>query len=149
MQEPSTDIQSNRPPLETETTKRYEPHRIAGLDLAGAVFDLDESLGPAQATDDLGSLNEAAIRHDVRRNIELGFWGALLVSEAGTTLDEMRRRVESVRAMGEASVVLDRIRAFRAAGVTKFIGLPMASDAREMMEQSRLLAEEVIPFAND
>jgi len=43
---------------------------------------------------DLRSLNEAAIRHDVRRNIELGFWGALLVSEAGTTLDEMRRFME-------------------------------------------------------
>lgn len=45
-------------------------------------------------TSDLRSLNEAAIRHDVRRNIELGFWGALLVSEAGTTLDEMRRFAE-------------------------------------------------------
>jgi 4-hydroxy-tetrahydrodipicolinate synthase len=45
-------------------------------------------------TSDLRSLNEAAIRHDVRRNIELGFWGALLVSEAGTTLDEMRRFME-------------------------------------------------------
>lgn len=45
-------------------------------------------------TSDLDSLNEAAIRHDVRRNIELGFWGALLVSEAGTTLDEMRTFME-------------------------------------------------------
>ncbi|MGH8944822.1 MAG: dihydrodipicolinate synthase family protein, partial [Acidimicrobiia bacterium] len=45
-------------------------------------------------TADLSSLNEAAIRHDVRRNIELGFWGALLVSEAGTTLDEMRTFME-------------------------------------------------------
>ena len=45
-------------------------------------------------TADLRSLNEAAIRHDVRRNIELGFWGALLVSEAGTTHDEMRRFME-------------------------------------------------------
>lgn len=43
---------------------------------------------------DLRALNEAAIRHDVRRNIELGFWGALLVSEAGTTTDEMRRFME-------------------------------------------------------
>jgi dihydrodipicolinate synthase/N-acetylneuraminate lyase len=43
---------------------------------------------------DLRSLNEAGIRHDVRRNIELGFWGALLVSEAGTTMDEMRRFME-------------------------------------------------------
>jgi dihydrodipicolinate synthase/N-acetylneuraminate lyase len=39
---------------------------------------------------DLSGLNEAGIRHDVRRNMELGFSGALLVSEAGTTLDEMR-----------------------------------------------------------
>lgn len=45
-------------------------------------------------TSDLKALNEAAIRHDVRRNIELGFWGALLVSEAGTTLDEMRAFME-------------------------------------------------------
>jgi 4-hydroxy-tetrahydrodipicolinate synthase len=45
-------------------------------------------------TSDLRSLNEAAIRHDVRRNIELGFWGALLVSEAGTTGDEMRTFME-------------------------------------------------------
>lgn len=45
-------------------------------------------------TSDLTSLNERAIRHDVRRNIELGFWGALLVSEAGTSLDEMRRFME-------------------------------------------------------
>ena len=43
---------------------------------------------------DLKTLNEAAIRHDVRRNMELGFWGALLVSEAGTTLDEMRMFME-------------------------------------------------------
>lgn len=38
---------------------------------------------------DLKSLNEEGIRHDVSRNIELGFWGALLVSEAGTTPSEM------------------------------------------------------------
>lgn len=48
-------------------------------------------------TADLRSLNEAAIRHDVRRNIELGFWGALLVSEAGTTLDEMRNQGDRSR----------------------------------------------------
>ena len=45
-------------------------------------------------TSDLSGLNEAGIRHDVRRNIELGFSGALLVSEAGATLDEMRQFME-------------------------------------------------------
>jgi dihydrodipicolinate synthase/N-acetylneuraminate lyase len=43
---------------------------------------------------DLGQLNEAAIRHDVRRNMALGFWGALLVSECGTTQAEYRRFME-------------------------------------------------------
>lgn len=43
---------------------------------------------------DLRGLNEAGIRHDVRRNIDLGFWGALLVSEAGTTPAEMREFME-------------------------------------------------------
>ena len=37
---------------------------------------------------DLKRINEKGIRHDVRRNIECGFWGALLVSEAATTDDE-------------------------------------------------------------
>ena len=45
-------------------------------------------------TADLQHLNERGIRHDVRRNIEQGFWGALLVSEAGTTMDEMRQFME-------------------------------------------------------
>ena len=49
---------------------------------------------------DLKRLNEKAIRHDVRRNIELGFWGALLVSEAATTDEEYIRFMEI--AMDEA-----------------------------------------------
>jgi 4-hydroxy-tetrahydrodipicolinate synthase len=43
---------------------------------------------------DLKRLNEKGIRHDVRRNIECGFWGALLVSEAATTDDEYIRFME-------------------------------------------------------
>ncbi len=39
-------------------------------------------------TSDLARLNERAIRFDVRKEIEYGFWGALLVSETATTLDE-------------------------------------------------------------
>src|SRR5947209_12462859 len=45
-------------------------------------------------TSDLKRLNEAAIRFDVRRDIELGFWGALLVSECGTTMAEYKRFFE-------------------------------------------------------
>jgi len=45
-------------------------------------------------TEDLRGLNERAIRHDVRRNIELGFWGALVVAECGTTPEEYTRLLE-------------------------------------------------------
>jgi 4-hydroxy-tetrahydrodipicolinate synthase len=43
---------------------------------------------------DLKKLNEAAIRHDVRKSRELGFWGSLAVSECGTTADEYIRFIE-------------------------------------------------------
>jgi dihydrodipicolinate synthase/N-acetylneuraminate lyase len=39
-------------------------------------------------TQDLTRLNERGIRHDVRKNIELGFTGTLLVAESATTLEE-------------------------------------------------------------
>jgi dihydrodipicolinate synthase/N-acetylneuraminate lyase len=39
-------------------------------------------------TSDFTALNEVAIRHDVRRAKELGFWGSLVVSECGTTVEE-------------------------------------------------------------
>jgi 4-hydroxy-tetrahydrodipicolinate synthase len=45
-------------------------------------------------TADLRGLNEAAIRHDVRREIELGFKGALVVSETAITPDEYIQMVE-------------------------------------------------------
>lgn len=43
---------------------------------------------------DLTQLNEAGIRHDIRREFELGFTGALLVSELTITLDEYIRFIE-------------------------------------------------------
>jgi 4-hydroxy-tetrahydrodipicolinate synthase len=39
-------------------------------------------------TSDLRGLNERGIRHDVRHEIELGFWGTLLVSETALTVEE-------------------------------------------------------------
>ncbi|HZU08123.1 MAG TPA: dihydrodipicolinate synthase family protein [Chloroflexota bacterium] len=47
-------------------------------------------------TSDLKRLNEQAIRHDVRRDIELGFWGALVVSECGTTKEEYKQFLDLV-----------------------------------------------------
>lgn len=45
-------------------------------------------------TQDLTGLNEAGIRHDIRRELELGFTGTLLVGEVNITLDEYVRFTE-------------------------------------------------------
>jgi 4-hydroxy-tetrahydrodipicolinate synthase len=45
-------------------------------------------------TGDLKAMNEAGVRHDVRRCIEFGFEGALMVSEVAITLEEYRRVTE-------------------------------------------------------
>jgi 4-hydroxy-tetrahydrodipicolinate synthase len=47
-------------------------------------------------TSDLGGLNETAIRHDVALEKQHGMKGVLIVSEAGTTAEEMRRFTEIV-----------------------------------------------------
>ncbi|HEY7066552.1 MAG TPA: dihydrodipicolinate synthase family protein [Chloroflexota bacterium] len=58
----------------------------------------------------LTAVNERAIRHDVRREKELGFWGTLLVSECGTTQDEMRQvidiGVDEARTVGLRTILL-------------------------------------------
>jgi len=45
-------------------------------------------------TSDLKGLNEAGIRHDIRKEIEYGFAGTLMVSEVSLTLDEYRQFFE-------------------------------------------------------
>lgn len=45
-------------------------------------------------TADFSRLNEAGIRHDIRRAAELGFWGTLVASECGTTEAEYLRFLE-------------------------------------------------------
>jgi dihydrodipicolinate synthase/N-acetylneuraminate lyase len=42
----------------------------------------------------LTAVNERAIRHDIRLEKSLGFWGTLLVSECGTTEVEMRQVID-------------------------------------------------------
>jgi dihydrodipicolinate synthase/N-acetylneuraminate lyase len=45
-------------------------------------------------TPDFAGLQEDAIRHDVRHAAGLGFWGTLVASECGTTVDEYIRFLE-------------------------------------------------------
>ena len=61
----------------------------------------------------------------------------------------MRERLAAVQAVGDAGTVLDRLREFREGGVTKFIAIPLANSAEDMIQQCQLLDKEVLPHAND
>ena len=49
--------------------------------------------------------------------------------------------------VGQKSEILERIHAYRAAGVSKFVLIPIAQGDADLMEQTRRLVEEVIPSA--
>ena len=50
-------------------------------------------------------------------------------------------------AVGDADAVLDRVRAYVAAGVSKFVMIPLAEDEEDVLEQTRRLVAEVLPPA--
>lgn len=51
-------------------------------------------------------------------------------------------------ALGDAGAVLERIAQYRAAGISKFVLIPLAQSENELLEQTRRLAAEVIPVAH-
>lgn len=55
---------------------------------------------------DQSKLNEAAIRHDIARERELGFSGFLIVGETGTTYDEMCRFIDLSVAESQGMVTI-------------------------------------------
>ena len=48
-------------------------------------------------------------------------------------------------AIGDAGTIVERIRAYHAAGAHKFILRPMAADTEDMLKQTRQLIEHVLP----
>ena len=61
---------------------------------------------------------------------------------------EAVERLGPFLAVGDASAVLERVREYVAAGCSKFVMLPLASEAKDVFEQTRQLIAEVIPAAN-
>jgi 4-hydroxy-tetrahydrodipicolinate synthase len=66
-----------------------EAREWARVDLKGVAGCLSATM-----REDFSGLNEAAIRHDVRMEIEHGYAGMLLVAENGTTPEEMRELID-------------------------------------------------------
>ena len=46
---------------------------------------------------------------------------------------------------GPADALIDRLRAYVNGGISKFVAIPFARDEADLMEQTRLLDQEVIP----
>lgn len=117
-------------------------------------------LAPLQTPEEAGATVKAIREesHRIGRPIPDDHYGATILFRIGDRPDVPRRsdssgpgpaRLERIQAIGDAGSVLSLLREFRAAGVTKFIAIPMVRNASEMMEQTRLLNEEVLPHAND
>jgi probable F420-dependent oxidoreductase len=51
-------------------------------------------------------------------------------------------------AVGTAQTILDRISEYRRAGASKFVLIPIAAGDADVLEQTRRLAEEVVPVAH-
>ncbi len=120
-------------------------------------------LAPLQTPEETAETVQA-IREESRRigrPIPDDHYGATILYRIGSPAEANRlpageqasqprdRRLERIQAIGGADRVLDLIREFRAAGVSKFIAIPLVRNRDELMEQTRLLDEEVLPHAND
>jgi alkanesulfonate monooxygenase SsuD/methylene tetrahydromethanopterin reductase-like flavin-dependent oxidoreductase (luciferase family) len=91
------------------------------------------------------------------RTIDEDHYGATLLFRFGSDDDSsVRSTTKGVSARfgknadqyyvaGEANDILNRIREFLDAGCQKFVLLPMASGTNDVMEQTRLCIEEIIP----
>jgi probable F420-dependent oxidoreductase len=117
-------------------------------------------LAPLQTPEETGATVNA-IRDEskrIGRPIPDDHYGATILFRIGDPPNPPRRdepgdpaamRLRRIQAIGDAGAVLALLRQFRDVGVTKFIAIPIARNAEELMEQTRLLDEEVLPHVND
>ena len=91
------------------------------------------------------------------RQIDDDHYGASFLFRFGSVEDEpvaatakglsarMSQPVDRYLVAGDAEAMVTRIREFVDAGCEKFVMLPMASGTKDVMEQTRLVTEEVLP----
>ncbi len=108
--------------------------------------------------EDFAGLNEAAIRHDVAHAAKLGFWGTLVASECGTTVDEYLRFLEVAADAAPpgfkivAHLSFDTVeQSLRVAGAAEAVGAEAAllsyppafrpRSSAEIVEHTRFIAE--------
>jgi probable F420-dependent oxidoreductase len=114
---------------------------------------------PAQVAPVIEAIRKAS--REAGRPIPEDHYGAGFPFRFGAPDDPLVERVAKAReaagggaaagqdyvAAGDAGAILRRIEQYRAAGVSKFVLIPIAQGDEELMEQSRRLIEEVLPAA--
>jgi probable F420-dependent oxidoreductase len=114
---------------------------------------------PAQIARVITAIKERAT--ELGRSIDDDHYGAGLAYRFGTWEEPVvQRQVEQLAArnpdvdpramlaVGGGDEVIRLVEVLRAVGVTKFVLRPIATGDAEMMEQSKLLAEKVIPYVH-
>ncbi|MCC5871320.1 MAG: LLM class flavin-dependent oxidoreductase [Gammaproteobacteria bacterium] len=94
---------------------------------------------------------------ELGRSIDEDHFGAGFGFRFGAEADAVSRRYRTALekrlgkdptpyvAIGDSEVIIERIRAYHAAGAHKFILRPMAADTDDMIDQTRQLIEQVLP----
>lgn len=130
-------------PAAIERTAKYGTGWQAGIET------------PAQVAPVIAGIKRALVKHG--RSIDFDHYGAGFGFRFGGWEDDpaarnvkaLSRRVKDdprgYLAVGSADDILVRIREFIAAGVHKFILRPIAADTEDVLTQTKLLIDEVIP----
>jgi len=108
---------------------------------------------PEQVAPVVEAIRKASL--EAGRPIPEDHYGASFPFRFGPADDPLLRRFamtararDGYAAAGDARIILERIAEYRAAGVSKFVLIPIASGDEDLMEQTRQLIDEVLPQAH-
>ena len=110
---------------------------------------------PAEVADTIQAIKEALVREG--RNIaedhygasfgyRFGSWSDLAVERSAQSVRErLGRKPNEVFAVGDARHIVDRLGQYVAAGASKFILRPIADGDADILAQSKMLINEILP----
>lgn len=135
-------------PAALRRTARYGTGWIGGLN------------GPEQASEAIAGIKREASA--IGREIDEEHFGATflfriepdgakpedLESRIGPIARAVQTNLAPLSCVGSAETVFEKLREFRKGGASKFVAIPLANGDADFIEQTRLLAAEVIPDAH-
>jgi len=121
-------------------TARYGTGWLAGLQ------DVESAIATAAAIRAEADAQGRSIPHD--------HYGATVLyriepegASPEASVESPLRAASKLVVTGSAETIVEHLAAYARGGVTKFVAIPVARDQQDLMEQTRLLARDVIPAA--